>query len=177
MSVLLRYVMIVVACVFLLAGMQLPNLADQYAKRVDATLREVTLNLQPFLIIANQHTGGDIEALIALHRQSSVAVFKAEADAIERIYRRKLRIESEHKALQTHLVGRLFHIVFRADTDLREQTLLQYSATVPLTQESLIAGGVVALFMLLLLEAAMALGRTLNSRITRWVNHRWRGAQ
>lgn len=176
MSVLLRYFMIVVACFFLLAGMQLPNLADQYEKRVDATLREVTVNLQPFLIIANQHTGGDIEALITLHRQSNVAVFKAEADAIERIYRRKLRFEGEHKALQTHLPGRLFHILFRADAELREQTLLQYSATVPLTQQALVSGGVVALFMLLLLEGAMALGRRLNTVLTRWINHRWRGA-
>jgi len=176
MSVLLRYFMIVIACAFLLAGMQLPNVADQYAKRLDATLREVTVNLQPYLIIANEHTGGDIEALIALHRQSDVAAFRAEADAIERIYRRKQRFEAEHKAMQTHLPGRLFHILFRADKDLREQTVLQYSATVPLTQEALVSGGVVALFMLLLLEGAMALGRRLNSSVTRWINHRWRGA-
>lgn len=175
MSVLLRYFMIVVACVFLLAGMQLPNLADQYAKRVDATLREVTINFQPFLIIANQHTAGDIEALIALHRQSNVAVFKAEADAIERIYKRKQFLDAERKAMQTHLPGRLWHMLIRADADLREQTLLQYSATVPLTQDALIAGGVVALFMLLLLEGAMALGRQLNSTLTRYINHRWRG--
>lgn len=176
MSVLLRYFMIVVACIFLLAGMQLPNFVDQYAKRVDATLREVTVNLQPFLIVANEHTGGDIEALIALHRQSNAAVFQAEADAIERIYKRKQRFDAEHKALQTHLPGRLFHILFRADKDLREQTLLQYSAMVPLTQEALVAGGVVAVLMLLLLEGAMALGRRFNGTLTRWVNHRWRGA-
>lgn len=172
MSVLLRYVMIVVACVFLLVGIQLPNLADQYAKRVDATLREVTINLQPFLIIANEHTGGDIEALIALHRQSNVAAFRAEADAIERIYRRKQHFDAERQAMQTHLPGRLFHVLFRADADLREQTLLQYSATVPLTQEALISGAVVALCMLLVLEGAMALGRRLNSSLTRWINHR-----
>ena len=176
MSVLLRYFMIVVACFCLLMGMQLPNLTDQYAKRVDASLREVTLNLQPFLIVANVNTGGDIEALIALHRQSSVAAFKAEADAIERIYRRKQRLESEHKALQTHLPGRLWHLLMRADAELREQTLLQYNATVPLTQEALISGGVVALLMLLLLEGVMALGRRLNTIVTRWINHRWHGA-
>lgn len=176
MSVLLRYVMIVIACIFLLAGMQLPNVADQYAKRVDATLREVTLNLQPFLIVANQYTAGDIEALIALHRQSNEAAFKAEADAIERLYRRKQHFDAERKAMQTHLPGKLFHILFRADAELREQTLLQYSATAPLTQEALISGGVVALFMLLLLEGSMALGRRLNSRVTRWINHRYRGA-
>jgi hypothetical protein len=176
MSVVLRYFMIVIACVALLLGIQLPNLADQYTKRVDASLREATLNLQPFLIIANQYTQGDIEALIALHRKSTEAVFRAEADAIERIYRRKLYLDAQAKAMQTHLVGRLWHLVWRADADLREQTLLQYSATVPLTQEALMAGGVVALLTLLLLEGAMALGRRLNSTLTRWINHRWRGA-
>lgn len=176
MSVLLRYFMIVVACVFLLLGMQLPNLTDQYGKRVDASLREVTLNFQPFLIIANQHTGGDIEALIALHRQSNVAVFKAEADAIERIYKRKQHLEAQRKAMQSRLPGQLWHMLFHADADLREQTLLQYSATVPLTQEALIAGGTVALLMLLLLEGSMALGRRLNTVVTRQINHRWRGA-
>jgi DNA-directed RNA polymerase specialized sigma54-like protein len=78
--------------------------------------------------------------------------------------------------MQTHLVGRLWHLVWRADSDLREQTLLQYSATVPLTQEAVIAGGVVALLTLLLLEGAMALGRRLNSTVTRLINHRYRGA-
>ncbi len=176
MSVLLRYVMIFFACVCLLAGMQLPHLADQYAKRVDATLREVTVNFQPFLIIANQHTGGNVEALITMHRQSNVAAFRAEGDAIERMYQRKLRFEGELKSLKTHLPGRLWHLFFRADPDLREQTLIQYDAVVPLTQDALISGGVLALFMLLLLEGAMAGGRRLQSRATRYINHRWRGA-
>jgi hypothetical protein len=176
MSIVLRYFLVVVACCALLLGIQLPNLADQYSKRVDASLREATLSLQPFLIIANQYTQGDIEALIALHRKSTETVFRAEADAIERIYKRKLYLDAQAKAMQTHLVGRLWHLVWRADADLREQTLLQYSATVPLTQEALIAGGVVALLTLLLLEGAMALGRRLNSTLTRWINHRWRGA-
>ena len=175
MSFLLRYLMIAVACVFMLLGMQLPNLADQYAKRVDASLREVTLNFQPFQIIANQHTGGSVEALIKLHRDSNVAPFKAEGDAIDRMYQRKMTLEFERAALDTHLPGRLWQLLVHADRDLREQTLVQYSPNVPLTQEALACGGLLALFVLLLLEAAMALGRHLQARATRYVNHRWRG--
>ena len=176
MTVLLRYFMVVVACIFLLAGMQLPNYADQYAKRVDASLREVTVNLQPFLIIANQYTAGDIDALIAVHRRSNEAVFRAEADAIERIYRRKQHLAAEAQIMQKNLVSRLWHLMFHADAALREQTTLQYSASVPMTQESLMAGGVTALLMLLLLEGAMSLGRRLDLVLRRWINHRWRGA-
>lgn len=176
MSILLRYFMVAVACSALLVGIQLPSLTDQYAKRVDAHLREVTVNLRPFLMIANQYANGSIEELIALHRKSDVAPFRAEGEAIERMYQRKQHFEAEHKALQTHLPGRLLHMLLRADADLREQTLLQYSATVPLNQEALISGAVLALSVLLLMELAMALGRRLDKTVTRWINHRWRGA-
>lgn len=177
MSFVLRYVMVAIACMFFVLGMQLPNLTDQYAKRVDAHLREVTVNFQPFQEIANAHTQGNIATLIALHRKSDVAPFRAEGDAIERLYKRKLRFEAEHKAMQTHLPGRLFHVLWRADAELREQTLLQYNATAPLNQEALISGAVIALTMLLLIEGALALTRRAERVAMRWINHRWRGAK
>lgn len=158
-SFLVRYILIAVACVFMLLGMQLPNLADQYAKRVDASLREVTLNFEPFQRIANQHTGGNIDALIKLHRDSAIAPFQAEGEAIDRMNKRRLRLLAQHKAMQGPLHERLWHLAMFADPNLREQTLLQYTPTAPLTQEALITGGVVALTALLLLEFAMALGR------------------
>ena len=176
MSILMRYLMIAIACAALLLGIQLPNLADQYTKRVDAHLREVTINLQPFLMIANQYTNGSIEELIAMHRKSDLAPFRAEGDAIERLYLRKQHFDAEHKALQGSLPGRLLHILWRGDQELREQTLLQYSAVVPLNQEALISGAVIALTALLLIELAMALGRRLDKAIKRWINHRWRAA-
>lgn len=176
MSVLLRYLMVAVACLAVLLGIQLPNLTDQYAKRVDAHLREVTINLQPFLIIANQYANGSIEELIALHRKSDQQHFRSEGDAIERLFQRKRHFEAEQKALQGRLPGRLLHMAWRGDPELREQTLLQYSAVVPLNQEAIISGAVIALTVLLLIELAMALGRRLDKSITRWFNHRWRGA-
>ena len=176
MSILQRYLMVLVACIALLLGIQLPNVADQYAKRVDAHLREVTINLQPFQIIANQYANGSIEELIALHRKSDVPPFRAEGSAIERLYQRKQHFEAERKALQGSLPARLLHILWRPDVELREQTLLQYSAVVPLNQEALIAGGVIALVVLLLIELAMALGRWLERIVTRWIKQRWRSA-
>jgi len=41
MSVVYRYLMIIVACTSLLIGLQVPSFVDQYQKRVDAHLREV----------------------------------------------------------------------------------------------------------------------------------------
>ena len=176
MFILQRYFMVIVACLALLLGIQLPNLVDQYAKRVDAHLREVSTNLEPFLLIARQYANGSIEELVALHRKSELAPFRAEGLAIERMYQRKQHFEAERKALQGSLPRQLLHILWRADAELREQTLLQYSAVVPLNQEALSAGAVIALFVLLLIELALALGRYLGKIGTRWINHRWRGS-
>lgn len=176
MSVLLRYFMVVVACVALLAGLQVPSLADQYGKRVDAHLREVSLNFQPYQEIANQQVNGSVELLIANHRKSEVKLFQAEAVAIERMYQRKLRFEAEVRALQTGLARRLAHILFRGDRELLGETLAQYSATVPLNQEALVVGAITALVFLLLVEILLALGRRGDRVIMRWINHRWRGA-
>ncbi len=82
-DILYRYFIVVVACISLLIGLQIPNFIDQYQKRVDAHLREVTINLQPFQDIANKYFGGDIKKLIELHRNSDIKAFQEEGAAIE----------------------------------------------------------------------------------------------
>jgi hypothetical protein len=172
-SFLLRYILIAVGCVFMLVGMQLPNLADQYAKRVDASLREVTENFEPFQRIANQHTGGNIDALIKLHRDSAIGPFQAEGEAIDRMNKRRLRLLAQHKAMQAPLHERLWHLAMFADPQLREQTLLQYTPNAPLTREALMAGAVTALVALLLFELAMALGRWIVDALWRQLRQLW----
>jgi hypothetical protein len=86
-----RYLMIIVACVALLLGLQVPNFVDQYQKRVDAHLREVTVNLQPFQAIADIYLAGYIDKLIALHRGSVDKPFQEEGSALELMVQRKLR--------------------------------------------------------------------------------------
>lgn len=169
-----RYLFITIACIFLLAGMQLPNLADQYAKRVDASLREVTQNFEPFVRIANEHKGGSVEALIRQHRENPDVEFRKVGDAIERMHLRKRHLEAEHQAMNAPLHRRLWHILTRADTELRSQTLRQYSATVPLNQEALVAGGTTMVAALVLVEFLLMLVRNaqrrLKNRVTRFMN-------
>ena len=74
-TILYRYLMIVVACISLLIGLQIPNFVDQYQKRVDAHLREVSVNLQPFQDIATKYFDGDMNKLIELHRNSGEKAF------------------------------------------------------------------------------------------------------
>ena len=176
MVFLQRYLMIAIACAALLVGIQLPNLADQYTKRVDAHLREVTANLLPFQQVANQYANGSLEGLIAMHRRADQPVFRAEADAIEKLLRRKQRFEAEFLAVQKSLPLRIGHILLQGDRELLDQTVAQYSANVPLDQDAILFGAVFAFAVLLLIDVLLALYRQLARQIKRQFNHRWHGA-
>lgn len=154
-----RYLMIVVACIALLMGLQLPSLADQYEKRVDAHLREVTINFRPFQAIADQYFSGDIEKLIELHRQSGEKPFQEEGIAVEKMYQRKLRFTAEMDAMRTSMPHRIVHILFDGDQEMMGETLSQYSYTVPLNQDALVVGSVIATIVLLVLELLLAFAR------------------
>lgn len=163
MAFLYRYLMIIVACISLLVGLQVPSFVDQYQKRVDAHLREVTVNLQPFQDIAARYFGGDLDKLIALHRNSDARPFKDEGVAIEQMVQRKLRFEADLAALQTSLTMRALHVLLRGDREITDEVLGQYSYTVPLNQDALLFGAGAAIVILLMVELLLALLRILVS--------------
>jgi hypothetical protein len=163
-TILHRYLLIFIACIALLIGLQAPSLVDQYQKRIDAHLREVTLNLQPFQETANRHFGGDMAKLLELHRASREKPFQEEGAAIEKMQQRKARFEAEQAALKAALPWRIAHVLFDGDKEIVDQTLAQYTWTVPLTQDALATGGVFALAVLLLLECLLAVGRRSRGR-------------
>ena len=154
-----RYLFIIIACAALLLGLQIPNLADQYQKRVDAHLREVTINLQPFQEIANKYFGGSMEQLLELHRKSDEKPFREEGTAIEKMLQRKARFEAEMSALNATLPNRIVHVLFKSDKEMMDETITQYTYTAPLNQDALIVGGVFALIILLALELLLAIVR------------------
>lgn len=159
MSVIYRYLMIIVACVSLLIGLQVPSFVDQYQKRVDAHLREVIVNLQPFVEIATKYFDGDMEKLLALHRNSEAQPFKEEGKAIEQMLQRKTHFEAELSALNTDLAHRVLHVLLHSDQQLREEALAQYSYTVPLDIPALSFGAGAAIAVLLIVELLLALLR------------------
>ncbi len=158
-NILYRYLMIIVACIALLIGLQVPNFVDQYEKRVDAHLREVTINLQPFQDIANKYFGGDLNKLIELHRNSGEKPFQEEGAAIEKMVQRKLRFEADLAALQTSLPLKAWHVIVHGDREMIDEALGQYTYNVPLTQDALIFGAGAALIILLQVELLLALAR------------------
>ncbi len=164
-GILRRYFTVLVACIGLLLGLQLPNFVDQYEKRVDAHLREVLANFQPIQEVANRYTNGSIEQLIEMHRKSDKKAFQDEGTAIENIYQRKLRFQAEADALKTSLPYKILHVVFHHDRDILDETLAQYTYTVPLNEDALVVGGAVTVLILLALELLLALGRFVARRV------------
>jgi competence protein ComGC len=164
-AILYRYLMIVVACISLLLGLQIPNFVDQYQKRVDAHLREVTVNLQPFQDIAAKFFGGDMNKLIELHRNSSEKPFQEEGAAIEKMLARKLRFETDMAALNTSLPQKALHVLLHGDREILDEALGQYSYAVPLNQDALTFGAAVAFAMLLLVELLLAMVRFTYARL------------
>ncbi len=158
-AVLYRYLMIIVACIALLIGLQVPNFADQYQKRVDAHLREVSINLQPYQEIANKYFSGDLNKLIELHRNSTVQPFRDEGQAIARMVARQQRFAADMAALQTSLPLKALHILLHGDKEMLDEVMAQYSYAVPLHQDALAFGACAAFAVLLLVELLLALAR------------------
>jgi competence protein ComGC len=158
-AILYRYLMIIVACISLLLGLQIPNFVDQYQKRVDAHLREVSVNLLPFQDIAAKYFGGDMNKLIELHRASAEKPFQEEGSAIEKMVARKLRFEADLAALNTSLPLKALHVILHGDKEMRDEVIGQYTYAVPLNQDALVFGSCVALVILLLVELLLALAR------------------
>ncbi|HMC13049.1 MAG TPA: DUF2937 family protein [Gallionellaceae bacterium] len=167
MNILYRYLLIIIAGIALLLGIQIPNLADQYEKRVDAHLREVKINLQPFQDIADKYFGGSLEKLIELHHKSEVKAFQDEGAAIEDMVKRRLRFEADLAALQVSLPMKVVHILFNGDREMIDETLEQYTYAVPLNQDAVMTGAVVAAVILLALELLLALVRYISEAAIR----------
>jgi len=166
-NILYRYLFVIAACISLLIGLQIPNFVDQYQKRVDAHLREVTINLQPFQDIAIKYFGGDLNKLIELHRNSGEKPFQEEGAAIQKMVERKLRFEADLAALQTSLPLKAWHVLLHGDNEMVDETLGQYTYNVPLNQDALFFGAGVALAILLLLELLLALARLATVKLFR----------
>lgn len=165
-NILYRYLIVILACVALLIGLQVPNFVDQYQKRLDAHLREVMVNLQPFQEIASKYFGGDMNKLIELHRTSTEKPFQEEGAAIEKMVARKLRFETEMAALNVGLPLKALHVLLHGDSEMLAETKTQYSYAVPMSEEALFFGVGFTLFVLLLAELLFALLRLLARKFS-----------
>lgn len=116
----------------LLLGIQVPSFIDQYEKRIDAHYQEVSANISGFQSTAKLLFDGDIEALIIYYRGSGDEVFERDALSIRLIVDRYNRITAERVAMADNVIATALHVAFAADQEFFNETMGQYSYTVPL---------------------------------------------
>ena len=157
------YLRLVLFSLGLLTGVQAPGFIDQYTKRVSAHYIEASKDFAGFQRSADQNFGGSVEALIAHHESSADPVFQGEAKSIATIYARLKGLALELEAMSRPLPSRIVHVVFYPDKEILHETIAAYSYTVPLNQEAILCGLLVALLLALLVEfvllSIMGLGR------------------
>ena len=152
MSAIYRYFLILIACISILLGIQIPGFVDQYEKRLDAHFIEVKNNLRGFQEIADRFHGGSLEALIKKHEQSEDKTFNGEAKPIRNMYERYLRFKDEKTALETHLAGKVAYIVAHKDQEILDETRSSYSYTIPLNKSAVYSGFLSVIAVVLALE-------------------------
>lgn len=170
---LYRYLLIVIAIAAVLAGIQVPGFVDQYEKRVDAHLSEVTTNLRGFEEVARRHHGGSFEALLREHESSTSPTFRDEAKPLRDMLERRQMFLREQQALQTGMAGQAMHILFDANRELLADTRANYSYSVVLTPDTIIAGAAVAAIAVLLMELLAQSASWLLRRRARRARYRY----
>jgi hypothetical protein len=168
MSILYRYFLIIIACISILLGIQIPNYIDQYEKRLDAHFLETKNNLRGYQEIADRYFNGSFSDLIKKHEDSEDKTFKEEAKPIKNIYDRYVRFKTEKASLETNLAGKVLFLIIKGDRELINETTTNYSFMIPLNKSAVIAGFISAAFILLIFELLIIV----ISRLFRLIFHR-----
>jgi len=146
------YIRLIIFAAGLLIGIQIPSFTDQYHKRVDAHLSETKYNISGFQKTANKYFSGNIEDLIKYYKASSDLVFQADAKSVESIYSRFKMLLKELAALNQSWYQKTYHVFFGSNKTIFNETLAQYSYTVPLNQIAIAWGIGFGFFSSLLIE-------------------------
>lgn len=162
-----RYTLKLIFVLGLLIGIQLPNFLAQYELRLDAHYIEAKNNLAQYQKLADLFFDGDIDALIVKHRNSDVAIFKAEVVVIENTLNRFNELQQEKDDLQGNLFHKFYFLVKKLDSPLFKETNKSYKAEVVLNQAAISVGLILALIFSLLFELVFMLISTVNRKTKR----------
>ncbi len=116
----------------LLAGVQIPGIVDLYYQRLDARLQQASLSLEPFQRTADQHFGGDLDALVAHYGASQDPVFTQDATSLRQLVSQQRHLQQERAFQDKPWYLQVSHLLLQADSQLWQDTLRNYGYAVPL---------------------------------------------
>jgi hypothetical protein len=152
MNILRDYIRLGFFAIGLLVGIQVPSFVDQYHKRVDAHYSEAKQAMAGYQETADKHFMGDMERLIAYYEASDDPVFKDDAVNVKAIFSRVSLLNDESLALQGAWYRQVLHVALHANANILEETIQQYSYTVPLNRPAIAWGVTIGLLLALLME-------------------------
>jgi Protein of unknown function (DUF2937) len=150
--VLRSYARLVLFSLGLLVGIQVPNFVEQYTQRVNAHELEAEKNFSGFQVTADTYFHGDVDALIAHHVASTDRVFHDEAKTIAALYSRLKMWRDEWAALNSGLLARIAHVIFKPNAEVRREVVAAYSYNIPLTPPAIASGILTGLVGALIFE-------------------------
>lgn len=157
LSLLQRYTLKLTFALTLLIGMQFPHFLDQYETRLDAHYLESTQQLKHYQKLADLLFSGDLTALVEKHRNSEIALFKAETVIIETLIERADFLESHKVALQGPFYKRFSFLITQINEPLFLETKENYQANIVINQQAILVGLSIAAICTFMLEMLLML--------------------
>ncbi|WP_022940227.1 DUF2937 family protein [Psychromonas hadalis] len=152
-----RYSLMLIFASSLLIGLQLPSFLQQYESRLDARYLESSEQLLKYQTLADLFFEGSLNKLLDKHKQSDVALFKAEADILEALIERVDFLTAQKYSLNGNLLSRLVFLITQVNQPLFTETQLNYQANIELSKDAMFAGLLLALISTLFLELLLAM--------------------
>ena len=151
-SLLQRYSLKITFAVTLLIGLQLPHFLAQYETRLDAHYIESTDQLSHYQKLADLLFAGDLNALVEKHKNSEIALFKAETEIIKSLIVRAEFLEKQKHQLQGPLYQKFAFLITQINHPLFIETQNNYQANIVINQQAIIVGLSIAVVLTLSLE-------------------------
>ena len=151
-SLLQRYSLKITFAVTLLIGLQLPHFLAQYETRLDAHYIESTEQLSHYQKLADLLFSGDLNALVEKHKNSEIALFKAETEIIKSLIVRAEFLEKQKHQLQGPLYQKFAFLITQINQPLFIETQNNYQANIVINQQAIIVGLSIAVVLTLVLE-------------------------
>ena len=160
-----HYITMLLFTVMFLVGLQVPAFMDQYTKRVDAQVIEVTRLLRQYQKIADKYHNGNMSELIALHEANANKTFNDEAVVISQHVKREQYLSNHLDQLKNNVFRGASTILFQVDEDIYARTIKQYTMSIQFTKLSLIFAAFMAVFSCVLYELILFILKKMGVKV------------
>ncbi len=151
------------ACIFI-SAVQLPEFIQQYSQRLAGHLDEAKYQLIKFQDIANIHYQGNLMNLISQYQTNTDPAINATGQmVVELIDRIALLSNQVQHLFHSDYLSKVYYFFSHFDADIANATLRDYQLSIPLEQNALLTGALVAVIVSLISSATFSAMRLRTS--------------